>query len=99
MAIYTNTSRYYKCDEYNGIPQQDMTVSNYPYDNVTVLSTEDGRLDLVSYRVYNTPINWWIIARFNGIINPDSVKAGDTLRIPRNIQLWKKSIEYTTELK
>lgn len=83
MAIYNESSRYYKCNTLNDIPQQDLTVSTYLYDNVTVLYNEEGRLDLISYRVYNTPVHWWIIARFNGIINPNSVKVGTILKIPR----------------
>ena len=56
--------------------------NNYKYNSTMVQANETGRLDLVSYRVYGTPVHWWIIARFNSIIDPDSVQAGTRLRIP-----------------
>ena len=80
---YSQNSRYYNVDETNSLPQSNMLRDLYEYDTVTVLANEEGRLDLVSYRVYNTPVHWWIIARFNSIINPETVKAGMSLRIPR----------------
>lgn len=83
MSIYDSNSRYFKCDTDNDLPQDNMTKSKYTFDTTVVTSKESGRLDLVSYRVYNTPVNWWIIARFNGIINPTSVVAGTRLKIPR----------------
>lgn len=81
--LYDSKSRYYNCDIENDIPQSNLFKRNYSYDTVTVLANEDGRLDLVSYRVYNTPVHWWIIARFNGIINPNSIYTGMILKIPR----------------
>ena len=83
MLVYNQNSRYYQCDDTDGIPQANMLKSNYVYDTTTVLANEAGRLDLVSYRVYNTPVHWWIIARFNAIINPDAVAVGTKLKIPR----------------
>lgn len=83
MANYDTTSRYYSCDDEDGIPQSNLTKNNYSYDTTTILANEDGRLDLVSYRIYNTPTNWWILARFNGIINPETARAGTLIKIPR----------------
>ncbi len=83
MLKYDQSSRYYNVDIENDLPQDNMLKSEYTYDVVTVLANESGRLDLVSYRVYNTPVNWWIIARFNSIINPETAVAGTKLRIPR----------------
>lgn len=82
-VIYDSKSRYYNCDTTFDLPQSNLTKSLYNYDTVTVLANESGRLDLVSYRVYNTPVHWWLIARFNGIINPCAIKTGMSLRIPR----------------
>lgn len=82
MITYDVSSRYYQCDDTDNIPQHNMIKDNYIYSTTKVLANEAGRLDLVSYRVYNTPTKWWIIARFNAIINPTSVSAGMTLRIP-----------------
>lgn len=83
MNQYSQNSRYYNCDNEDDIPQSNMLKTNYQYDMITVLANESGRLDLLSLRIYGTPVNWWIIARFNSIINPENVFAGTKLRIPR----------------
>ena len=84
MIEYSNNSRYsYQIDDTDNIPQHQMLKSNYLYDTTTIKANEAGRLDLVSLRVYNTPVNWWIIARFNSIISPEFAKAGIILKIPR----------------
>lgn len=81
-VFYNQQSRYYDVDTENGIPQSNMLRDNYSYNATVVLDNESGRLDLVSYRVYNTPVYWWIIARFNSIINPETAVAGTKLKIP-----------------
>lgn len=83
MAYYNQNSRYYSCDTENNLTQDNFTKYNYEYDTTTVLANESGRLDLVSYRVYNTPVKWWIIARFNSIFNPETAIVGTELKIPR----------------
>jgi hypothetical protein len=83
MLVYDQSSRYYNVDFTDELPQDNMLKKDYQYDVVTVLANESGRLDLVSYRVYNTPVNWWIIARFNAIISPETAFAGMKLKIPR----------------
>jgi hypothetical protein len=83
IVKYDSNSRYYNADYENDMPQYNLFKDCYDYDTVTVTASESGRLDLVSYRVYNTPVNWWIIARFNAIINPETAVAGTVLRIPR----------------
>lgn len=80
--LYGQNSRYYNVDNENDIPQSNMLVNAYSYNTTVVTSNESGRLDLVSLRVYNTPVHWWIIARFNGIFNAESVIAGTVLKIP-----------------
>lgn len=81
---YNQNSRYYNKDiDTDGIPQDDLLRMNYDYDTVYVKFSEAGRLDLVSLRVYNTPINWWIIARFNSIFDPSLIIPGMALHIPR----------------
>lgn len=83
MLKYDQTSRLYESDIENDLPQNLLFKRSYDYDTVTVLANESGRLDLVSLRVYNTPMNWWIIARSNAIINPETAVAGTVLKIPR----------------
>lgn len=80
--LYGTSSRYYQVDTDNDIPQSNMLRDSYNYNTTVVLSNEEGRLDLLSLRIYNTPVNWWLIARYNSIINPESVVAGTVLRIP-----------------
>lgn len=82
MLDYNQSSRYYVSDTAYDIPQSNMIKTNYNYYETVVLSEESGRLDLVSYRVYNTPVKWWVIARFNSIINPETAVAGTKLKIP-----------------
>jgi len=83
MILYDYSSRYYEADNAYNLPQSNLLKNLYNYDTTTILAEEDSRLDLVSYRVYNTPVRWWLIARFNGIINPETARAGMTLKIPR----------------
>lgn len=80
--MYSQTSRYYHVDDETGIPQSHLFKTYYKYNTTIVTEFEADRLDLVSQRVYNTPVNWWIIARFNAIINPNAVPAGTQLKIP-----------------
>lgn len=83
MSDYDQKSRYYGVDFTYDLPQDNMLKTDYEYNVTTVLANESGRLDLVSYRVYNTPVNWWLIARFNAIINPETAVAGTKLKIPK----------------
>lgn len=82
MVTYNETSRYYNCDTENGLVQDNLLIRDYDYNTTIVLANESSRLDLVSLRVYGTPVNWWLIARFNAIINPETAVAGTILKIP-----------------
>ena len=55
-----------------------------PADNYyTVTAPFEGRLDLISYRYYNTPELWWVLAEVNGLFFvPEDVVVGLILRIP-----------------
>ena len=48
----------------------------------TVESECENRMDLVSYKFYNTPYLWWAIAIMNHIKNPMRLDVGVILRIP-----------------
>lgn len=59
-------------------------------DTFKVKEVHLGRLDLVSYEVYNTPDLWWVIAHVNDILNQftddedaGGMWAGQLLRIPQ----------------
>lgn len=45
-----------------------------------------NRIDLISYKFYNNPNFWWVIAKRNNLYNPMILPLGTTLSIP-NISL------------
>jgi hypothetical protein len=53
----------------------------------TVRQGEDTRLDLISYKYYQTPELWWVIAVSNDILDPlGDLAVGDVIRVPsRNL--------------
>lgn len=53
-----------------------------------VMAGEENRLDLISYKYYNTPLYWWIIAEASGISNPFDVPIGTILTIPSDKVLY-----------
>ena len=59
-------------------------IPNSPFDNYhTVTQMDAGRLDLISYKYYQTPELWWVLATANGLFFPaDELVAGMILRIP-----------------
>lgn len=59
-------------------------ISPSPSDLSTeIRSGEEGRLDLVSQRVYNIDSLWWVIAYVNDIIDPfEEATVGRRLRYP-----------------
>ena len=48
----------------------------------TVQVGEEGRLDLISNKVYGTPMYWWILAQASNIYDPFSISVGDRIRVP-----------------
>lgn len=48
----------------------------------------ENRLDLISFKYYNNPLFYWIIAEASGIIDPFNVPAGTVLRIPDKQSLY-----------
>ena len=53
-----------------------------------VTPSEENRLDLVSYKYYNTPLLWWVIAEASDISNPLVLPVGTHLRIPSRTTLY-----------
>lgn len=52
-------------------------------DSFYVVTTSDEqRLDLISYKYYKTPMLWWVIAEASEIYDPFDVPIGTVLRIP-----------------
>jgi hypothetical protein len=66
---------YYKTDIVTPIPSEDI-----PYYYVT----QDGdRLDTISSLFYDTPNNWWVLAKANNLANGTiAIPAGTKLFIP-----------------
>lgn len=52
------------------------------YSNYMVNSGEEGRPELISYKVYKTVDLWWVILSYNGITDVRFLTQGVTLRIP-----------------
>lgn len=52
------------------------------------------RLEKISSRVYNDPQYWWIIARYNNKPTDAHYKRGDTVKIPKPLNLI---LSYYTE--
>jgi hypothetical protein len=64
--------------KYVGLIHRDL-----PYTEMVVTQDIENRPDLVALKAYGDPSWWWIIATFNGIINPIlELKVGRLLYIP-----------------
>lgn len=56
----------------------------------TVSIAEQGRLDIIASKYYNTPRFWWVIALANNIIDPFDVPVDTVLRIPAIVSLYNE---------
>ena len=71
----TKNVPYYKTDIVTPIPSEDI-----PYYYVT---QEGDRLDTISSLFYDTPNNWWVLAKANNLANGTiAIPAGTQLFIP-----------------
>lgn len=60
-----------------------MRIPKSPKDRFHEVKVHElGRLDLISYNYYGTPLYWWCIAVASGINDPLSIEPGTRLRIP-----------------
>lgn len=84
LSRYRNLYRILDSDGYEYIESANpRRIKETPEDSFhCVQSGEENRLDLISYRYYNTPLLYWVIAEANGIFNPTKIEAGVVLRIP-----------------
>ena len=64
-----------------------------PYNTRLVQSDEEGRLDLISFRVYGSEEYFWVIAHFNNIIDVfNGFSVGNTIMIPvlsKYLERWQ----------
>lgn len=79
---YLYSSRFQNASEENGLYLENADILNLPFYNFEVKESQRDRLDLVAYEVYNNPLLWWLIARFNGIFDVSRITPGLSLRIP-----------------
>lgn len=63
----------------------------------TVSIAEQGRLDTIANKYYNTPRFWWVIALANNIIDPFDVPIDTVLRIPSIVSLYNKGGVFSNE--
>lgn len=91
MIEYRSNSRYFGIKENMNVIQEDLVNMNVDFTEVVVLVEEENNIELVSQRCYNNPSYWWVICRFNGILNPCNIPIGLKLRIP-NIQQIKSRL-------
>ena len=89
MAQHSETSRYYNIKENLEILQEELFNYSISYSTTYVLLNERNSPEIISQRVYNNPNWWWLICRFNGIINPNNIPAGLEIKIP-NIDEFKR---------
>ena len=91
MIEYRSNSRYFGIKENMNVIQEALVNMNVDFTEVVVLVEEENNIELVSQRCYNNPSYWWVICRFNGILNPCNIPIGLKLRIP-NIQQIKSRL-------
>ena len=63
----------------------------------TVSIAEQGRLDIIASKYYNTPRFWWVIALANYILDPFDVPVDTVLRIPSIVSLYNKGGVFSNE--
>ncbi len=58
-------------------------LKNLPSKIGVVPNGMEGRPDLISYSIYGTTANWWVICVANDIIDPfEELKAGNKIKLP-----------------
>ncbi len=57
-------------------------VMSLPESGVYTVQGEDGRPDLISYRIYEDTQYWWILLYYNNKLEFDEFKTGDKVKYP-----------------
>jgi hypothetical protein len=93
--------KFYNLASVNNISEIDYMTSSLknfnPRHELSTYRVTDEDLmapDLISYKVYGTEEYWWLILRFNRIIDPfTELETGDLLYIPNIVDIyeWYKS--------
>lgn len=58
------------------------TIKKLPERQKYFVQSEEGRPDLISYKIYKSTQYWWVILLYNDITNSDDVSIGLILSIP-----------------
>lgn len=58
-------------------------VRNLPPEGFYTISTEAGRMDLISYRIYGSTQYWAILMDYNSRVGHESLVAGSQIMYPR----------------
>mgnify|MGYP001773593885 CR=1 FL=1 len=88
MAVQTTDVLYNKVSRYNisgneeGFVMEDFKKYNLTYTETFVRQGEEHRPELIAQRIYGDARMWWVICRFNGLLDPNNIPMGLKLRIP-----------------
>jgi Base plate wedge protein 53 len=70
-------------DNYDPLTSSLLTdIKSLPDSGTYTVQGEDGRPDLLSYRVYGDPQYWWVLLMFNRQLEFKGFVTGDTIRYP-----------------
>lgn len=81
-VIDNESNSYYESPNKYSIPEKESDIY------ITTNKSNENRLDIVSSKLYGTPLQWWIIATANNILDPFDVPLGTTLRIPNVASIY-----------
>lgn len=57
-----------------------LNITNLPPHGTYLVKNEEGRPDLLSYRIYNDTQYWWALMWYNSIMNVNDIKTGMVLQ-------------------
>jgi len=57
-------------------------VKGLPLAGRFTVSTEEGRMDLIAYRIYRSTDYWWVLMLYNDLLAPFEVVAGQVILYP-----------------
>lgn len=78
-------------------------ISNLKPIDRFVVTTEEARPDLISYKIYGTTQYWWVLMEMNGILDVDEITVGKLIEYPdisdlEDIYFSLKAKEITSSL-
>lgn len=57
-------------------------IKKLPLAGHRVIVDDEGRPDIVSFRLYGSTEYWWILMIYNSLITPNQLKAGNSIKFP-----------------